>query len=133
MVDYILDDAPKFTEPVKRQLAAALVALSAEAQLPAQREADARSSVLIEEGRKALVSPEVNCTDCHLFRDEGGGKGPDLTGWASREWTIAFIKNPAHKRFYGRRNDRMPAYEERQQLTDKQIEMITDWLRGEVD
>ena len=66
-------------------------------------------------------------------RDECGGKGPDLTGWASREWTIEFIKNPAHQRFYGRRNDRMPAYGERQELTDRQIEMITDLLRGAVN
>lgn len=132
MVDYILDDAPAFSEPVKKQLDAALVALSAEAALPAQREADARDAALIAEGRKALISPEVNCTDCHLFHDEGGGKGPDLTGWASREWTIELIKNPAHKRFYGKRNDRMPAYAEREQLTTKQIEMITDWLRGDV-
>ena len=133
MVDYILDDAPKFPEPVKKQLADALIALSAEAALPKQREADAHDTVLIDEGRKAILSPEVNCIDCHLFRDEGGGKGPDLTGWASREWTVEFIKNPAHKRFYGRRNDRMPAYGERQELTDRQIEMITDWLRDAVD
>ena len=130
MVDYILDDAPKFTDPVKKQLAAALIALSAEAALPAQREADAQDTVLIEEGRKAIVSPEVNCIDCHLFREEGGGKGPELTGWASREWTIGLIKNPAHKQFYGRRNDRMPAYGERGELSDRQIEMIADWLRG---
>ena len=133
MVDYILEDAPKFPEPVKKQLADALIALSAEAQLPAQKDADHRDAALIEAGRKAILSPEVNCIDCHLFRDEGGGKGPDLTGWASREWTIEFIKNPAHKRFYGRRNDRMPNYGERGELSDRQIEMITDWLRGAVD
>ena len=133
MVDYILEDAPKFTEPVKKQLAAALIALSAEAALPAQREADAHDTVLIDEGRAAIIGPDVNCIDCHRFREEGGGKGPELTGWASREWTIELIKNPAHKRFYGRRNDRMPAYGERQELSDRQIEMITDWLRGAVD
>ena len=132
MVDYILEDLPKLDEPAKKQLAAALHALSAEAQLPAQKNADARDAALLDEGRKAISSPEINCTDCHLFRDEGGGKGPDLTGWASRAWTVEFIKNPAHKRFYGRRNDRMPAYGERGELTDRQIEMLTDWLRGAV-
>ena len=73
----------------------------------------------------------LNCIDCHEFRGEGSGTGPDLTGWGSREWTIGIIKNPSHKRFYDRRNDRMPAYGERQELTDKQIELVTDWLRGE--
>ena len=133
MVDYILDDAPKFTEPVKKQLADALIALSAEAALPAQKDADARDAALIDAGRKAIISPEVNCTDCHLFRDEGGGKGPELTGWASREWTIGIIKNPAHKTYYGRRNDRMPNYGERGELTEPQIGMIADWLRAAVE
>ena len=133
MVDVILDDLPKLSEPVKKQLADALIALSAESALPAQKDADARDAALIEVGRKAIISPEVNCTDCHLFREEGGGKGPDLTGWASRAWTTEFIANPAHKRFYGRRNDRMPAYGERQELSPRQIEMIVDWLRGAVD
>ena len=75
----------------------------------------------------------MGATGRRNHRDECGGKGPDLTGWASREWTIEFIKKPAHKRFYGRRSDRMPACGERQELTDRQIEMITDWLRGAVD
>ena len=130
MVDYILDEIPSFTPEVKKQLDAALVALSAEAALPAQKDADARDVALIEEGRKAITGTKLNCTDCHLFRDEGGGKGPVLTGWASRDWTIGIIKNPAHKTYYGRRNDRMPAFGEPGKLSDRQIEMITDWLRG---
>ncbi len=133
MVDYILDDIPKLADPAKKQLASAIIALSAEAQLPFQKDTDARDAAIIEEGRKAISSPEINCTDCHLFREEGGGKGPELTGWASREWTVAFIANPAHKRFYGRRNDRMPNYGERGELSGRQIEMIADWLRGAVD
>jgi mono/diheme cytochrome c family protein len=74
----------------------------------------------------------LNCIDCHKFHDEGSGTGPDLTAWASRDWTIGIIKNPAHQRFYSRRNDRMPAYGERQELTDRQVEMIAEWLRAEV-
>ena len=88
---------------------------------------------VIEGGRKALGEAGLACTDCHEYRGEGSGTGPDLTGWASRSWTIDFIKNPAHKRFYGRRNDRMPAYGERGELTDKEIELVTDWLRGDTD
>ncbi len=132
MVDYVLDDVPGYSEEEKKQLDAALVALSAEAALPAQREADARDAALIEAGRKAIISPEINCTDCHLYRGEGGGKGPDLTGWASRSWTVAFLYNPAHERFYGKRNDRMPASGERLELSRQQLELIADWLRGDV-
>ena len=132
MVDYVLDDVAAYSDAEKKQLDAALVALSAEAALPAQREADARDAALIEAGRKAIVSPEINCTDCHLYRGEGGGKGPDLTGWASRAWTVAFLHNPAHDRFYGKRNDRMPASGERLELSRQQLELLTDWLRGDV-
>jgi hypothetical protein len=44
---------------------------------------------------------------------------------------IDFIRNPAHPRFYGDRNDRMPLYGERHILDDRQIGMIVDWLRGD--
>jgi hypothetical protein len=44
---------------------------------------------------------------------------------------IEFVKNPSHKRFYGERNDRMPLFGEKQLLTDQQIGMVVDWLRGE--
>ena len=91
-----------------------------------------QDAALIEQGRAAMIGPELNCIDCHLFRGEGGGKGPDLTGWASRDWTIDFLHNPAHKRFYGRRNDRMPASGERGELSRQQLEMLADWLRGAV-
>ena len=80
----------------------------------------------------ALGGEGLSCTDCHAWRDEKEGK-PDLNGWASREWTIEFIKNPAHERFYGGRNDRMPAYGEKDELTPRQIEMIVDWMRGEAE
>ncbi len=131
MVEYVVDEVSKFDAAMKQQLDDANVALSAEAQLPAQREADAHDTTHIEAGRIAISEKGLNCVDCHTFRGEGGGTGPDLTGWGSREWTIGIIKNPAHKRFYDRRNDRMPAYGERQELTDKQIELVTDWLRGD--
>jgi ubiquinol-cytochrome c reductase cytochrome b subunit len=108
------------------------IALSAEAQLPSQKEIDARDAAIIEQGRKEFGETGLNCADCHEFRGEGGGKGPDLTGWGSREWTQGIIHNAADKRFYGRRNDRMPAFGEKGELDPRQIEMLTDWLRGDV-
>ena len=53
-----------------------------------------------------------------------------LTGWGSREWTIGIIHNPADKKFYGKRNDRMQAFGEKGELNRRQIEMLADWLRG---
>ena len=38
-----------------------------------------------------------------------GAAVPELTGFGSRAGLIDFISNPAHERFYGDRNDRMPA------------------------
>lgn len=131
MVAYVIEEVAGFDAAAKQLLEDSIVALSAEAALPAQREMDARDGTQIAAGRKALGETGLNCIDCHVFHEEGGGTGPDLTGWGSREWTIGIIKNPAHKRFYDRRNDRMPAYGERGELTDRQIELVTDWLRGD--
>jgi ubiquinol-cytochrome c reductase cytochrome b subunit len=132
MVDYVLDEIPKFTPEQKAMLERVNIALSAEAQLPSQKEIDARDAAIIEQGRKEFGEAGLNCADCHEFRGEGGGKGPDLTGWGSREWTNGIIDNAADKRFYGRRNDRMPTFGEKGELDPKQIEMLTDWLRGDV-
>jgi ubiquinol-cytochrome c reductase cytochrome b subunit len=132
MVKYVLEDIPALDEAGKKQLEEAIVALSAEAALPAQKEADTRDAAIIEAGKKAIGEMGLNCIDCHEYHGEGSGTGPDLTGWASRDWTIGIIKDPTHQRFYSRRNDRMPAYGERQELSDRQIEMIAQWLRAEV-
>ena len=71
--------------------------------------------------------------DCHRFHEEGEelGTAPDLTGYGSRDWLMAFISNPEHVRFYGDKNDRMPAFGEEKQLTPTEIGLVTDWLRGE--
>ena len=132
MVDLILDEIPKYTSEQKAMLDRVILAVSAEAALPAQREADAQDAAAIEQGRKDFGESGLNCADCHEFRGDGGGKGADLTGWGSREWTIGIIHNPADKKFYGKRNDRMQAFGEKGELSRRQIEMLTDWLRGEV-
>jgi mono/diheme cytochrome c family protein len=74
----------------------------------------------------------MRCTECHQFRKpDEDATAPDLTGYGSRGWLVSFISNPAHTRFYGRRNDRMPAFGEGQRLSAKEIGLLTDWLRGE--
>ena len=65
------------------------------------------------------------------------GNAPDLTGYASREWLTAFISNPADKRFYGDKNDRMPAFAlhpndpTANRLSPQELAVLVSWLRGE--
>ena len=47
------------------------------------------------------------CIECHDIDSEDEGSAPDLTGYGSREWLIAFIENPEDQRFYGKKNDRI--------------------------
>jgi len=132
MVDYVIDEIPKLDAAGKEQLDRVILALSAEAALPRQKDADAKEAEAIEQGRKDFGEMGLNCADCHAFRGEAGGKGPDLTGWGSREWTIGIIHNPSDKKYYGRRNDRMQAFGEKGELDRRQLEMLADWLRGDV-
>jgi hypothetical protein len=123
-------------EQDKADLHKIIVALAAEAQLPAERDANARDAAVISEGREAISGDAYDCTSCHNFRDKkaslgGANRGPDLTGYGSRQWQIDFIKNPAHPRFYGAHNDRMPLYGEQKILDDREIGLIVDWLRGD--
>lgn len=130
MVRYVLEDVPKFTDEEKQQLPKIIAALSAEAKLPAQSDADTRDAALIAEGKKLLTESALKCADCHAFHIDDQGSGPDLTGYASREWMIAFIQNPEHEKFYGDKNDRMPLFGEKGELTPRQIEFVVDWLRS---
>ena len=70
------------------------------------------------------------CIDCHDIDSEGDGYAPDLTGYGSDEWTVAFIKNPEEERFYGDENDRMPCYGRDKKLTAEEIQIISDWIRS---
>ena len=77
------------------------------------------------------------CTDCHKFHDGELGSAPDLTGYGSAKWLTEFIGNPNHSRFYGDKNDRMPAFAEhptdpsRNSLSKHEFEMLVRWLRGD--
>jgi len=130
MVDYVKNGL-KECDP--EEIEAMVLALSAEAALPGQRDADAKDAAKIAEGKSLLAD---NCTDCHTFHGKGTVKGTDMTGYGSRDWLIGIIRNPAHARYYGKENDRMPAYAEstdpsKNILTDHEIGMLADWLRGQ--
>ncbi|MBX9854051.1 MAG: cytochrome b N-terminal domain-containing protein [Gemmatimonadaceae bacterium] len=107
-----------------------VLALSAQAKLPSQAEMDVRDSARIALGTAFIRNTDYGCASCHTFEDVGTDS-PDLTGWASRDWMIAFVNDPAHPRFFGRDNDRMPSYGVEKSLTQKEIEMVVDWIRGE--
>lgn len=129
MAKWVKKNVPKFSLEQMQQVVAAL---SAEAQLKSQRAIDTRDASLVASGRDLITGDDINCTECHQFRKpDEDSSAPDLTGYGSRQWTIDFINNPAHTRFYGRRNDRMPAFGVEKMLDAKSIEMVVDWLRGE--
>ncbi len=135
MVQFVRDLHRHVDDLLLDEIEAITIALSAEAELPARRDAEADLQKRIAEGRDLIVA---ECASCHRFHDQGSlGFAPDLTGYGSREWTVAITANPEHPRFYGDSNDRMPAYAEhpdepeKNLLTMHQIELITDWLRGD--
>ncbi len=143
MVDFVQGDIRDWPHAEVEQVVAGL---SSEAELPAQREADAKQRPLIDAGLK-LIADDSRCAACHRFKPEitaGDPKlienetgYPDLTHYASRDWLNGMISNPGAQRFYGQKNDRMPAFavdaddESKNILTHRQIELIVDWLRGD--
>lgn len=132
MARFVRRDVARASAEEKENLQKVISALSAEAGLSSQREADRRDATLIEEGRKLLTSGDVRCTECHRFRTEDEeATAPELTGYGSREWLMAFISDPGHGRFYGKNNDGMPAFGKDQRLDPEAIGLVVDWLRGD--
>lgn len=137
MVGFVRDAMSDLEEEDVEDVAALVAALSAQAELKSQAELDKKDAEMLEHGTE-MITDVFGCTDCHKFGEKGQlGMAPDLTGYASREWTIGIIANPAAARFYRDTNDRMPAYAENEEdpsknlLSRKQLELLTDWLRGE--
>ena len=140
MLEFLEENLSDPTDQDKADIEKMVAALSAEAGLKSQREMDAADADAIVEGRALIGEDGFACTDCHKFHDEGR-KGPELTGYGSRDWLVEFIKNPDHKRFYGDRNDKMPVFGPKlddegnetrpAQLSDKEIGLLADWLRGD--
>ena len=133
MYGFIKETFADFEAKEKQQI---IEALSHEAGLKSQDDTDIRDKTGIAAGSKLIAE---NCNGCHAFHGKRGddGKGPQLTGYGSREWLIGIIGNPAHERFYGKENDRMPAYAEsssdpkKNVLSQQELELLVDWLRGE--
>ena len=123
--------AGEFPDISIADLKKAIAALSAEAKLKSQAGPDKLDTELIKQGR-ALITGDFACTDCHSFgKKDPDATAPDLTGYGSKAWLVRFIGNPAHADFYGKRNDRMPAFGADGRLTAEEIGLLVDWLRGE--
>ena len=134
MVEFV-HDLENLSAEGQVQLSKIVAAVSAEADLTYQREIDESEGEIIQEGTdlffEGIDGVRQTCADCHGFDGEESeaANTPDLNGWASRQWTIDLTRNPAHKDFYGKNNDRMPIFEDEKIFTDKQIEMVVDWIR----
>lgn len=132
MVKFVTEEVAEFTAEQKSQLQKVVAALSAEARLKSQRELDRRDEAVIAAGNKLISGSVMNCTECHRFHEEGeDGEAPDLTAYGSREWLVAFISDPEHERFYAKRNDRMPQFATEKVMSEQEVGLVADWLRGQ--
>jgi len=130
MVKFVKKDVPDYD---KNDLNKVIAAVSAEAQLPYQRQLDQSDAVLIKQRRAILLKGDpIRCLDCHGFggKESDEANTPNLTGYASRQWLIDFLHDPGHERFYGKKNE-MPAFGKKKILDEKSIALIADWLRGD--
>lgn len=132
MARFVKKDVASFKPAQKEDLKRVIMALSAEADLKSQRAMDAQDQATIVQGRKAIRSDSMRCTECHVFgKPDEDATAPELTGYGSRQWLIDFISDPSHSRFYSKKNDRMPLFGKEKVLDPQSIALLADWLRGD--
>ena len=83
----------------------------------------------------AVASMEfLGCVDCHPFYGhEKSDHACDLRGYMSKEWLRGFIADPTDAKYYGKHNDRMPAYHPAEGdalMSEDEIAMLADWMHG---
>jgi len=142
MATFVEDNLKEPDAAKKEKIALIVIALSSEAALPGQTEADKKATDdgTIAKGRDAMAEmfSTSACSDCHKFGKSDGGTGPDLTGYGSNDWLVRFISDPAHESLYGKGNDRMPSFgssgpgpTKKSLLTKDELGLLARWLRGE--
>lgn len=130
MVRFVQRGIPNaWTDEQRAELEYVIAWLSAEAGLTRQQDVEEAEAARIERGRDAVVNEVVDCTRCHVIYGVGEQEGPELTGWASRDWMLRMLNDPAHPSLYGEDNDRMPAFGADEILTDRDMGLIVDWIR----
>ncbi len=135
MADWSKSNAKKMTEAELKGVVEFLIGFSGREDIDPQsfKEVPAGKKFFLE-GSEAVSS---GCISCHQWSNpaadikaaaEAAGSsesGPDLNGYASREWLLKFINNPGHDTLYPDKNA-MPAFETR--LSDKEKSMLIDFL-----
>ncbi len=124
MATFIHDEVPNYDDEEKAKLRIVIDALAAEAERPDDRNDDAPDIATAIEAMDYLT-----CLDCHTFHGKGRARAPKLTGYGSAGWLAEMISNPAHEDFYGKDNDRMPAYGADGLLDGRSIQLLVKWLR----
>ncbi len=134
MANWVKDNVTsgKMTPDEVKAVSEFLIGLSGELvdEPAADKELAEKGKVFFGEGTDAVTE---TCYSCHAvgddayFKDLGdpGDTGPDLAGYASARWLTDFIKNPGHKRFYGKDNA-MVAFEGK--LTEEELDHIVTWM-----
>ena len=136
MVGFVKDTVSEFDDEAKLSLQYALMALSAQAKLSSQANLDSQDKERSPQGEALLKDPDagIQGSTCHKFGDmDDPGGGPELTGYGSREWLAALIRNPYHDTFYDTDHElyNMPAFGSQRILSETEIYLLSDWLRGD--
>jgi ubiquinol-cytochrome c reductase cytochrome b subunit len=144
MVTFVQEELTDLSDEQQMLVDDIVVALSAEAKLKDQQQADqvALQDGTIQRGIEALgeAIDSQSCLDCHCFHNDEGGMAPDLSNYGSLDWLTSFIADPQLERFYGydsEMNDRMPSFAKHPHdpklnlLTPREIDLIARWLRGD--
>lgn len=133
MASFVTKEVASYELEQQRLLEKVITTLSAEAALFSQRDLDQRDEIIIQEGHELFGNDGLMCLDCHQFHGEGPSRprGPELTGYGSRDWIMGIMHDPTQVKYYGKRNDGMPAFGREGRLDPNQIGLIADWLRGD--
>lgn len=105
-----------------------------------QESLDALTEYLYSQGGRADVTAALankgavlfeseGCESCHTVDGVGSGVAPDLKGWASPEWTAAFIRAPTAPRFFGELNE-METFDH-SRLPEEELRAVTHWLHAQ--
>ncbi len=68
----------------------------------------------------------LSCDGCHELAPGVAGAAPNLAGYGSDGWLLAFLEEPGHELFYGEDND-MPAF--RKKLSRDELLSVIAYLR----
>ncbi|MDO5581531.1 MAG: cytochrome b N-terminal domain-containing protein [Planctomycetia bacterium] len=76
----------------------------------------------------------LTCTECHAFYGTEKDLACDLRGYMSKSWIAGIISDPSHKTYYGKKNDRMPAYRPAEGdplLSENEIRLLAEWMHAD--